>query len=185
MKTTLKLTFHESSSKQLQKKNLYVRSAHRNDPNINGKEIHQLVDLLDDYRINRMIDNDVAVAKNYRRMVSYAIEEFLDLIDGPISSTNLKETVVDITRSTFLKVCPDLELQNLGRLLGKGTFQFTKGSSEDIPFKNLSSGEMAVFDLILDLIIAQRVYNDTLYCIDEPESHLNPKTSSATPVRNV
>ena len=42
-------------------------------------------------------------------------------------------------------------------------------------FKNLSGGEKSVFDLILDLVIAKHSYNDTIFCIDEPESHMNAR----------
>ncbi len=40
---------------------------------------------------------------------------------------------------------------------------------------NLSGGEKAAFDLILDLIVARRAFDNTIYCIDEPESHMNTR----------
>jgi len=40
---------------------------------------------------------------------------------------------------------------------------------------NLSGGEKAAFDLVLDLIIAVRKFNNTVFCIDEPESHMNAR----------
>ena len=56
-----------------------------------------------------------------------------------------------------------------------GTFRFTKGTSDGFHYKNLSGGEKAVFDLILDLVIARRTYDNTLFCIDEPEAHMNAR----------
>ena len=56
-----------------------------------------------------------------------------------------------------------------------GTFRFTKNASEGFHFKNLSGGEKAVFDLILDLVIAKHAYDNTLFCIDEPEAHMNAR----------
>ena len=70
---------------------------------------------------------------------------------------------------------PELELNSLGNPLEDGTFRFTKGTSRGFSFKNLSGGEKAVFDLILDLVIAKRAYDNTIFCIDEPEAHINPK----------
>jgi len=46
-------------------------------------------------------------------------------------------------------------------------------------YKNLSGGEKAVFDLLLDLMAKQPAYNDTVFCIDEPEAHTNPKVQGA------
>ena len=68
-----------------------------------------------------------------------------------------------------------LNLNSLGNPLEDGTFHFTKGVSRGFSFKNLSGGEKAAFDLILDLVVVRRYYNDTLFCIDEPESHMNAR----------
>ncbi len=40
---------------------------------------------------------------------------------------------------------------------------------------NLGGGEKAAFDLILDMLIKRAAYTDTIYCIDEPETHLNTR----------
>ena len=64
-------------------------------------------------------------------------------------------------------------MDDLGNPLDNGTFHFTKGASSGFMFKNLSGGEKAAFDLILDLIVARRNYDNTLFCIDEPESHIH------------
>ena len=36
-------------------------------------------------------------------------------------------------------------------------------------------GEKAAFDLLLDIFVKKAEYNDTVFCIDEPEAHMNPK----------
>jgi AAA domain, putative AbiEii toxin, Type IV TA system len=45
--------------------------------------------------------------------------------------------------------------------------------------KNLSGGEKASFDLILDFVVKRRTYTDAIYCIDEPETHMNTKLQGA------
>ena len=50
-----------------------------------------------------------------------------------------------------------------------------KGVSKGFSFKNLSGGEKAVFDLVLDLVVAKRAYDDTMFCIDEPEAHMHAR----------
>jgi hypothetical protein len=70
---------------------------------------------------------------------------------------------------------PDLLLNSLGNPLDKGTFRFDKGSAKGFEYKNLSGGEKAAFDLILDIVVKKGSYKDAIYCIDEPEAHMNPR----------
>ncbi len=46
-------------------------------------------------------------------------------------------------------------------------------------YRSLSGGEKSAFDLILDIVVKRKGYNDTVYCIDEPEAHMNTKVQSA------
>ena len=122
-----------------------------------------------------MIDNDAAVARNFQRLASQALEDVFDPKDGSITLDQFRELVIGDIRAAFSKLFPDVELDSLGNPLEDGTFRFTKGTSKGFSFKNLSGGEKAAFDLILDLVIARRAYDDTIFCIDEPESHMNAK----------
>ncbi|MEO1256128.1 MAG: AAA family ATPase, partial [Bacteroidota bacterium] len=54
-----------------------------------------------------------------------------------------------------------------------GTFLFNKGKSHNYLYENLSGGEKAAFDLLLDFIIKAKVFDNTVYCIDEPELHMH------------
>ena len=74
----------------------------------------------------------------------------------------------------MLKLFPDpsLELQNFGGIGAGGAFRFAKGVSSDFHYKNLSSGEKAAFDLLLDVFVKADEYKEAVYCIDEPEDHI-------------
>ena len=85
------------------------------------------------------------------------------------------EKILGEIRNALSTLFPELKLDSLGNPLEDGTFRFTKGISKRFAFQNLSGGEKAAFDLILDLVIARRSYNETLFCIDEPESHMNAR----------
>ncbi len=122
-----------------------------------------------------MIDNDGAVSKNFQRLASQAIEDVFDPEDGSVTLDEFRELVLGDIRTAFARLFPEVELHSLGNPLEDGTFRFTKGVSSGFSFKNLSGGEKSAFDLILDLIIARRSYDDTIFCIDEPESHMNSK----------
>ena len=43
------------------------------------------------------------------------------------------------------------------------------------PFFNLSVGEIAIFDLVLDIVIKKIIDDETVICIDEPELHIHTK----------
>ena len=157
------------------KKTLFVRSAYRNDPEFQIQNLERVGDPLQEVRVSRMIDNDEAVAKNFRRLTSQALEDVFDPKDGSVTLDEFKELVIGDIRTAFSRLFPDLELNGLGNPLEDGTFRFTKGVSRGFSFKNLSGGEKAAFDLVLDLVVAKRSYDDTVFCIDEPEAHMNAR----------
>ncbi len=166
--------FHDPLPEE-HKKILYVRSAYRNDPEFQIQQFRRTGNLLDENRISRMIDNDATVARNFERLISQTLEDLFEPEDGSKTLDKFKEEIIGDIRTAFSKLFPDLELNSLGNPLEDGTFRFTKGTSKGFSFKNLSGGEKAVFDLILDLVVAKRAYDDTLFCIDEPESHMNAR----------
>ena len=168
------VVFHGSSASDL-KKIFYVRSAYRNDPAFQLKQLHRTGDALAEVRVSRMIDNDAAVARNYQILASEGLEDLYERGAGSTTfETYRRESIGDI-RSALKRLFPTLILNSLGNPLADGTFRFTKGASQRFPYKNLSGGEKAVFDLVLDLVVARREYDDTVFCIDEPEAHMNAK----------
>ena len=129
-------------------------------------------DPLDHVRVSRMIDNDVAVSHNYQELVAGTVEDVWVKRGSQTLDEYAAGILGDLGRA-LNRLFPDLILDDLGHPLRNGTFRFSKGGSQGYVFKNLSGGEKAAFDLILDLIIARRSYDDTLFCIDEPEAHLH------------
>lgn len=78
--------------------------------------------------------------------------------------------------NNVLKNILDIKISYLGDpTRKKAQLYFEKGGSKDFPYENLSSGEKEVVDIIIDLLIKKDEFNDTVYCIDEPELHLHTK----------
>ena len=154
------------------KKSLYVRSAYRHDTSFTGTTIKQPSDVLDRHAVHRLIDTDQTVANNYQRI----IWRLLGKVTTPGLATNdiLKETIGDLQKSMKI-VFQDIHLDALVSAQETGTFTFTKGKSRNFLYENLSAGEKAAFDLLLDVVVNKAAFNDSLYCIDEPELHLNTK----------
>ena len=170
----LQVTFHhpEPTDPQEKKKLVYARSAFRNDPEFQSDRLQRVQDPLDESRVDRMIDNDVAISRNYQHLVG----QLFDIFDAkPMMTTEFTESLISPVRDPVIRLFPGLVLNSLTNPMRDGTFRFTKGESEGFHYKNLSGGEKAVFDLILDLVIASRAYDNTLFCIDEPEAHMNAR----------
>ena len=173
----VQVEFHDydPADVRFNKKMFYMRSAYRNDPEFEINQLRRTGDLLDEVRIQRMIDNDAAVGRNYERLVGNAVEDVFERRDGSTTLDRFREEVTDEIREPFQKLFPDMEFNSLGNPMTDGTFRFTKGGSRRFSFKNLSGGEKSVFDLILDLVVARHSYDHTVFCIDEPEAHMNAR----------
>ena len=157
------------------RKAVYVRSPYRNDPDFQITSLSRLGDPFEHLPVARMINNDATISTNFQRLVSQSVEGLFLPKDGSITLEEYAEFILGDIRASLSAIFPELKLDSLGNPLEDGTFRFTKGVSAGFSFKNLSGGEKAVFDLILDLIIARRAYDDTIFCIDEPESHMNTR----------
>ena len=164
-----------SLSQHRVRKALYFRTAYRNDPDFQVSNLSRVGDPFDERRINRMIDNDEAVSRNYQKMASQGLEDLYGREEGTTTFDQYREKSIGEVAEPLHQLFCDLELNSLGNPLEDGTFHFTKGMSSGFSFKNLSGGEKAAFDLILDMVVVRRYYDDTLFCIDEPESHMNAR----------
>ena len=165
--------FHDAP-RPAENKLVYARSAYRVEAAFEITQIQRQQDPLAQPRSGRMIDVDASVSRNYQRLCSRIMAE------ASKRTTNLKpeeayDRIVAEVQSPLSRLFDDLIFEGIGDFEERGTFEFTKGTVQRFNFMNLSGGEKAAFDLILDLVLASKKYNDTLYCIDEPESHLHAR----------
>ena len=168
------LDFHGSNptSPDDLKKSLYIRSAYRHDPSFSDTTIRQQLDVLDRHAIRRLIDVDQTVQNNYQRI----IWRLLSKVTTPGLTTDdiMEDTIGDLRRSMKI-VFGDINLDALVATQDTGTFTFTKGTSRNFLYENLSAGEKAAFDLLLDVVVNKAAFDDSLYCVDEPEAHLSTR----------
>ena len=161
-------------------KAVYARSAYRNDPEFvkgdySGLEFSRMENPFEHLPVKRMIDNDASTSKDYWKLVGQTVEELYVPDGNKTTKDEFAQKIIGDIRSAFNDLFPDLRIDDLSNPFEDGTFRFTKGESRGFLYKNLSGGEKAVFDLILDFVVASRSYDNTLYCIDEPEGHLSTK----------
>src|SRR5690606_34407617 len=87
----------------------------------------------------------------------------------------IRDRLIGQIRESMIALFGDLVLTGTGNPTNGGTFRFDKGAISDFHFKNLSGGEKAAFDLLLDFIVKKETFDNTVFCIDEPELHMHTK----------
>ncbi|MFC7500561.1 AAA family ATPase [Nocardioides sp. GCM10030258] len=180
------LEFHEPvpAGPEDRKKLVYVRSAFRNEADFNIPGINRMASPLDQPRVTRLIDTDASVSDNYQRLILQTLEGvYSDTLPDQMTRLELRDRIIGKVRGSMSKVFPDLQLDGVGGVAGTadsvGTFYFSKGSSRRFLYKNLSAGEKATFDLILDAVVKGEYFDNSIWCIDEPETHLNTRIQGA------
>ena len=175
----IELEFHNTSNQLPQarnRKDFYIRSAYRHEANFTTNGLGNTDDILNDSRRpQRLILPEQRVSENYQRIVSEAVSRLFS-IDKETQQKKVGEIANELigeVRAAMMKVFPDLVLESLGKPLSNGTFRFKKGAVSGFHYKNLSGGEKAAFDLLLDFIVKRKAFDDTVYCIDEPELHMH------------
>ena len=158
---------------------MYVRSAYRNDHEFTTNSLSRQGPILDNMNLVRMIEPDATVSANYERLASQAMEDVFVNEDTKTTMGDYREKLIGKVRKPLKRLFADLIFVGVGNPLEQGTFQFDKGKSKGFDYKNLSGGEKASFDLILDFVVKSRSYSDAIYCIDEPELHMNTRLQGA------
>ena len=170
----LTIEFHNASQADIRKA-IYVRTAYRNDPVIDIGAIQTMPSVFQETRFSKMIENDAAAGTNFQRLASNALERAFRREDRSKSLGEFQDETLGEIQVAMRRLFPDLVLNSLGNPLSDRSFTFDKGTSRNFPYKNLSGGEKSAFDLLLDVFVKKVEYDDTIFCIDEPEAHMNPR----------
>ncbi|WP_186069227.1 AAA family ATPase [Burkholderia gladioli] len=167
------------SEERFTKGNLYIRSAYRNDPDFNATTLNRVGPVVDDLPLKRMIEADASVSRNYQRLASQAMEDVFARESASTTIGDFRNRIIGEVSEPLRRIFPDLKFVGLGNPLTEGTFKFEKGTVKNFDYKNLSGGEKAAFDLLLDIVVKKASYADAIYCIDEPEAHMNTRLQGA------
>ena len=169
------LDLHDNPT--LDRNSLYVRTAYRNEPDFSVSEISSPVEPASLFQGRRLIDLDMTVSDNYRRVIYETTAGVYDEQNDDKKVKALREELIGRIRDSMTDVFEDLVLNNIRNPLDTdgnyGAFSFQKGSTTSYHYKNLSGGEKAAFDLLLDIHLKRRCFTETIYCIDEIETHLH------------
>jgi energy-coupling factor transporter ATP-binding protein EcfA2 len=152
-------------------KSFYVRTAYRFTPSLRVQAIQDKGDpLKDSSRPGSSTGLDQRLVHNYERLLGRLLTEFWH---GSKTGDTVRKELIDRLNARLQNVL-DVSISDLGDVTqGKGQLYFSKGTSKNFPFEALSAGEKEVVDMLIDLEVKTPIFNDTVYCIDEPELHLN------------
>lgn len=151
----------------------YFRTAHRNEPDFITRSLSKQDNPKDRIKFETLMVTDSSVSENYQRLVSNTLSGVFDITNNRKTVEELRENLIGKIKKSLSNVFDDLQLSNIGDPLVNGSFYFTKGRSENFHYKNLSAGEKSAFDIILDLVIKSDSFDNSVYCIDEPEAHMH------------
>lgn len=157
------------------KGHFYFRSAYRNEPDFQIESMQKQQDPTKSIRLSSLIQNDQTVSANYQRLIANTIAGVFDNANDTKAVATLRDELIGKIQVALKRVFEDLELSSVGDPLQNGNFYFTKGTTKDFSYRNLSAGEKSAFDLILDMVVQSKYYPDAIYCIDEPETHMHTK----------
>ena len=174
-------------------KRVHVRSAYRN---YSAFQLNSILSRESHYRLSlqlrtygRAMISDETFASNFS-LLSVCQHEKLVLEDPypypPISpecreqaekSVELLDKIFEELRGAIRKMFIDSELvlKYIGAPMYDGLLRFEKEEREELSYQNLSGGEIAVLDLLLDIVIKKIRDEETIICIDEPEAHIHTK----------
>lgn len=157
------------------KGHFYFRSAYRNEPDFQIDSMQRQQDPIESVRLESLIQNDQTVSANYQRLIANTISGVFNKDNDGKSVADLRNELIGKIRTAIERVFEDLKFSSLGEPLQNGNFYFTKGTTQNFSYRNLSAGEKSAFDLILDIVVQSKYYPDAIYCIDEPETHMHTK----------
>ena len=170
----VRIEFHDSGEGKVDLKSAFqMRSAYRNESDFRIQELRAARSEDAGPRIARIIDVDVSVSRNYERLVWKGMQDLhRDAPEDQTIGDYRRESVGDLQKAmSGLFSDPALTLQDFGGIQA-GSFRFAKGDVADFHYKNLSGGEKAAFDLLLDVFVKRDVAGEAVFCIDEPELHV-------------
>lgn len=155
---------------------LYIRSPYRYASEIKINQITSLPELKqDDDRPKRTIDVDNRLIRNYQRLIVDPLSRLYKGELDDLKGKEIREKYLREINEALKEILGDIQISDIGDPLDnqRNQLYFSKGAIKHFPFKNLGSGEKEIVDLIIDFIIKKQVFNNTVYCIDEPDLHIN------------
>jgi AAA domain len=154
---------------------IYVRTAQRITVEFTNNHLQRLEAAKEQQGPIRSIDLDDRVAENFQRLVTESVDALWDRERRDRPAGDIVDSFVGAIDGPLGRLLPGLRFDGPDKPMEQGsTFRFSKNGHDRYGYKQLSGGEKAVFDLLLDAVLKRQEFPDAIWCIDEPELHVNP-----------
>ena len=158
---------------------MHVRTAHRNTPDVLANSVQKQEDFRSRAPLDRMAETDVALIEHYQRIVAGFVPVLANLEGDAVSDVQKARAKLAPIQRSLTRVLPHLRFTGVGDATSDGSFFFVRDGVREFRYENLSGGEKAVFDLLLDVHMAATELGAPLVCLDEPDLHLNPAVQAS------
>lgn len=158
---------------------VHVRSAHRNTPDVLTNSVEKQNEFRQRRSLDRMIETDAALSEHYQRLVARFLPLLAKLDGDAARDVEAARDMLRPVQESLTRVLPHLRFTGIGDPTSEGSFYFSRDDIREFRYENLSGGEKAVFDLLLDVHVAATELGAPLICLDEPELHLNPSVQAS------
>ncbi|WP_271828662.1 AAA family ATPase [Commensalibacter communis] len=149
---------------------VHFRTAYRNDSEV-------VTDIIGDFfnenlTKNTLIYDDKKVSTNYQRLMLNVLNEVLYGAKGSQTIQEVRDKFFHQINKSVNSIFKDITIHFNYPLAGKHTI-FAQREGKYQYYKEFSSGERIVIDLLLDIIVNSDVYKWSPLFIDEPEIHIH------------
>ena len=158
---------------------VHVRTAHRNTPDVLANSVQKQEDFRSRAPLDRMAETDVALIEHYQRIVAGFVPVLANLDGDAVSDVEKARAKLAPIQRSLTRVLPHLRFTGVGDATSDGSFFFIRDGVREFRYENLSGGEKAVFDLLVDVHLAATELGAPLVCLDEPDLHLNPAVQAS------
>jgi len=154
----------------------YIRTAQRITVEFINQGLQQMPPAIDQPGPHRSIDVDDRIAEDYQRLIALSVDAIWDKEEREKPAGEFVDQLVGGIADPLARLLPGLQFERPDKpFQADSTFRFSKNDLTGYSYKQLSGGEKAVFDLLLDTILKRTEFSDAIWCIDEPELHVNPR----------
>lgn len=163
----------------INKKSFYVRSPYRITTSLelnSGNYFPNDTIENDTHRPPSTVNTDDRLTESFSHLSKKIIDKIFD--EEIKTNQTIKDETFNIINKSIESIL-DIQIKRIGDIENRNNartiFFVKKNNLQEITYLHLSAGEKEVINIILDLVVKKEIFNNTIYCIDEPELHINTK----------
>lgn len=157
----------------------HFRSAFRNEPTLRLESLSTKQSKWGASKVENLSSNNAVMSENFAEMIVIASRAVFSNTGIAKSVEDVRTRLVAPLRESIGSVLGGLTLNEIGWRNAGPYLSFSKPGERELAFEDLSGGERAVVDLLLDFHLKQLGYNNAALIYDEIETHIHAACQGA------